>query len=123
MVVAVGSCKKEAYEKMSAEKKTEHKRRTWKEVKAAMPPVQRKKVEVAALEMEREIALSELLEHLRVTQCELAQRMHTTQPQISRMLRRENIELQTLKRVAESVDGKLEISICMKDGERVSLAI
>ena len=46
-----------------------------------------------------------------VTQEELAERMHMTQPALSRFERRPNITMSVLQRYVEALGGKLEVNV------------
>jgi predicted transcriptional regulator len=70
--------------------------------------------EVAAME------LSTLREELGVTQEELAEAIEVVQTQVSRMERREDHRVSTLKRYVEALGGKLEVAAIIK-GRRVVL--
>ena len=77
--------------------------------------VRRARVEAA------EMTLRELREALDVTQDRLAEIMNMAQSEVSRLERREDWRLSTLRRVVEALGGKLEVAATFPD-RRVVLA-
>jgi len=74
-------------------------------------------VESELLEMD----LQALREAVGLTQGELAQRVAITQSQLSKMERREDHRISTLRRYIEALGGKLEICAVV-NGKRIKLA-
>lgn len=74
-------------------------------------------VESEILEMD----LRALREAIGLTQGELAQRVEITQSQLSKMERREDHRISTLRRYVQALGGSLEICAVI-DGKRVKLA-
>jgi predicted transcriptional regulator len=74
-------------------------------------------VESELLEMD----LRALREAVGLTQGELAQRVEITQSQLSKMERREDHRISTLRRFVEALGGSLEICAII-DGKRIKLA-
>ena len=74
-------------------------------------------VESELLEMD----LRALREAVGLTQGELAQRVEITQSQLSKMERREDHRISTLRRYVQALGGSLEICAVI-DGKRVKLA-
>jgi transcriptional regulator with XRE-family HTH domain len=75
-------------------------------------------------EVERELLemdLRELREAMGLTQGELAQRIEITQSQLSKMERRDDHRISTLRRYVQALGGSLEICAVI-DGKRVKLA-
>jgi len=75
-------------------------------------------------EIEREVLemdLRALREAVGFTQGELAQRVEITQSQLSKMERREDHRISTLRRYVEALGGSLEICAVI-DGKRIKLA-
>lgn len=74
-------------------------------------------IESEVLEMD----LRALREAAGLTQGELAQRVEITQSQLSKMERREDHRISTLRRYVQALGGSLEICAVI-DGKRVKLA-
>jgi transcriptional regulator with XRE-family HTH domain len=68
-----------------------------------------------------EMDLRALREAAGLTQEELAQRVDITQSQLSKMERREDHRISTLRRYVEALGGSLEICAVI-DGKRIKLA-
>lgn len=68
-----------------------------------------------------EMDLRTLREAVGLTQGELAQRVEITQSQLSKMERREDHRISTLRRYVEALGGSLEICAVI-DGKRIKLA-
>lgn len=68
-----------------------------------------------------EVDLRALREAAGLTQEELAQRVEITQSQLSKMERREDHRISTLRRYVEALGGSLEICAVI-DGKRIKLA-
>jgi transcriptional regulator with XRE-family HTH domain len=67
------------------------------------------------------VFLREFREMLGVTQIQLAERIGVQQAAISRLERREDITLSSLRRFVSALGGDLEISVRTPDGERLQL--
>jgi transcriptional regulator with XRE-family HTH domain len=65
--------------------------------------------------------LRSLREAVGLTQEELAQRVAITQSQLSKLERREDYRLSTLRRYVTALGGELEI-VAVVDGKRIRLA-
>ena len=61
--------------------------------------------------------LLEFRRQLGLTQSEVANRMHVTQESISRLERRKDMHISTLKRYVEALGGQLEIHVSFPDNE------
>lgn len=68
-----------------------------------------------------EMGLRALREAAGLTQGELAQRVEITQSQLSKMERREDHRISTLRRYVEALGGSLEICAVL-NGKRIKLA-
>lgn len=99
--------------------------KTWKEITASRPDTPERR---AAYEAARREALGEIVEHnlgeLRkmrvVTQVELARRLGMTQPSLSGIERRSDVQLSTLRDYVEGLGGRLELTAVFDD---VSVAV
>jgi DNA-binding XRE family transcriptional regulator len=69
-----------------------------------------------------EITLRHLRKKLGLSQSELAQRMDVQQPAISKLERRQNLELNTLRSVVTALGGTIEIIVRIPDREPILLS-
>jgi transcriptional regulator with XRE-family HTH domain len=84
-----------------------------------LPASRRARIEDAARQKITAIRLQHAREEVGVTQGELAERLHMSQPALSRFERRPNITMNVLQRYVEALGGKLEINVLMpKQGVR-----
>jgi predicted transcriptional regulator len=90
--------------------------RNFKELRAKMSPQSRARSKAIAQQMMSELALDELREALDLTQEALADALNVTQASISKMERRSDMYLSTLRKIIEAMGGKLEIIALMPDG-------
>jgi predicted transcriptional regulator len=75
-----------------------------------LPPAQRKKVESRAKELRaEEMTLRELRRALKMTQVQMASQLGTTQDSISRLEKRNDLLLSTLRKAVEAMGGRLSI--------------
>ncbi|RLT40402.1 MAG: XRE family transcriptional regulator [Chloroflexi bacterium] len=95
---------------------------TWSEIKAKkFPPVQIQQIDDAVEQELLEMDLRSLREAAGLTQEELAQRVAITQSQLSKLERREDFRLSTLRRYVTALGGQLEI-VAVVDGKRIRLS-
>lgn len=86
-------------------------------------PAQRNKVEARAAELiAEEMTLRELRRARRLTQVRMAKALGVTQDSISRLERRSDLLLSTLRRTVEAMGGKLHLIAEFPDGGPVVLA-
>ena len=83
--------------------------RKWKDLKDAMPPASRARMEAKKEELSRSMALQELRRALRYTQAELAERLGVEQPEVSRLENQADMFVSTLRRFVEALGGELQI--------------
>jgi DNA-binding XRE family transcriptional regulator len=89
----------------------------------ALPRERQKSIEARADQIRlEEITLRHLREKLGLSQSELAQRMDVQQPAISKLERRQNLELNTLRSVVTALGGTIEIIVRIPDREPILLS-
>jgi DNA-binding XRE family transcriptional regulator len=89
----------------------------------ALPQERQKSIEARANQIRlEEITLRHLREKLGLSQSELAQRMDVQQPAISKLERRQNLELNTLRSVITALGGTIEIIVRIPDREPILLS-
>jgi predicted XRE-type DNA-binding protein len=69
-----------------------------------------------------EITLRHLREKLGLSQAELAERLEVQQPAVSKLERRQNLELNTLRSVVTALGGTIEIIVRVPDKEPILLS-
>lgn len=93
------------------------------EMKARQSPEIQKRVKVRAAELRAELAtLREIREKIDMTQVELAAVLDIGQEGVSRLERRNDILVSTLRKVVEAMGGDLRLIAELPDGERVELS-
>lgn len=90
--------------------------RNFKELQAKMPPEARARSEAKAEKMIEEMALDELREALRLTQESLAGTLRVNQAAISKVERRSDMLISTLRKIIEAMGGALEIRAVLPNG-------
>ena len=90
--------------------------RNFKELRAKMSPASRARSKAIAQHLMSDLALDELREALDLTQESLAEALNVTQASVSKMERRSDMYLSTLRKIIEAMGGKLEIIAVMPDG-------
>jgi predicted XRE-type DNA-binding protein len=68
-----------------------------------------------------EITLRHLREKLGLSQAELAERLEVQQPAVSKLERRQNLELNTLRAVVNALGGTMEIIVRVPNREPILL--
>ncbi len=89
----------------------------WSELASKMAPEQRARAAERANEILREMPLVELRRQLNLTQEALAEALGTSQASVSKLERRSDLYLSTLRRYVEALGGELEITARFADGE------
>lgn len=90
--------------------------RNFKELEARMPTQARARAEVKAEQMIRDMALDELREAMKLTQESLAQTLNVRQATVSKMERRADMLISTLRRIIVAMGGDLEIRATLPTG-------
>jgi DNA-binding XRE family transcriptional regulator len=94
---------------------------TWQEIKAKkFSPDQLQQIDYAVEQELLEMDLRALREAAGLTQEELAQRVAITQSQLSKLERREDHRISTVRRYVAALGGELEI-VAVVDGKRIQL--
>ena len=90
--------------------------KNFKELQARMSPAARVRSEAKAERMIREMALDELRTALDLTQEQLAEVLHVRQAAISKVERRSDMFISTLRKIIEAMGGELEIRAILPGG-------
>jgi transcriptional regulator with XRE-family HTH domain len=86
-------------------------------LRAKMSPASRARAELRTKAMLAEVRLDELRRARQVTQEALAVELETTQPEVSKMERRVDMYVSTLRRYVEALGGRLEITAHFPDSD------
>lgn len=87
------------------------------ELVARMSPEIRASSAAEAEQLMRDMPLTELRQARSFTQVELAQALGTTQASVSKLERRSDMYLSSLRRIVEAMGGELEITARFPDGD------
>ncbi len=90
--------------------------RNFKELEARMTPERRARIKARVDEAIREMPLDELREALNLTQESLAEALHVKQPFVSKVERRTDMYISTLRKIIEAMGGELEIRAILPNG-------
>ena len=88
----------------------------FKEIKKKMTPERRARIDARVKEAIASMALDELREARRLTQAQLAQTMKVDQGSISKMERRTDMYISTLRNFIQAMGGDLRIQAIFADG-------
>src|SRR5690242_17622842 len=83
--------------------------RKFSELRARMSPERQERNRAATKATLAEMPLAELRQARQMTQVTLAELLETSQPEISKIERRTDVYVSTLRRYVEAMGGKLEI--------------
>jgi len=91
--------------------------RNFKELQTKMSPERRARVEDRVRKAVQEMALDELRSARQLTQSELADVLRVDQGSISKLERRTDMYISTLRRYVEAMGGSLQIRAVFPEGE------
>ncbi|CAN5352173.1 XRE family transcriptional regulator [soil metagenome] len=91
--------------------------RKWSDLKSKLPPEVREAAARQTAAMLAAMELNELRQARGLTQEELAERLGTRQPNVSRLERRLDMHISTLREVVEAMGGELVITARFPDTE------
>ena len=90
--------------------------KNYRELRARMSPESRQRAEQRANELIAEMPLNALRYARELSQQELATTLRITQASISKLERRTDMYVSTLRRFVEAMGGKLDIQVCFPEG-------
>ncbi len=96
--------------------------RKFKELRDRMSPERQKRSEAMAREMMADMLLAEIRRQAGLTQVDLAERMGITQPSLSQLESQDDMQISTLRRIIEALEGELELTAKLPGGKRVSIS-
>lgn len=89
----------------------------FKNLVAKMPPESQERSTAMAKEMIAQMPLDELREAMRLTQEALAESLNINQAAVSKMERRSDMYVSTLRKIVEAMGGRLQIIAVMPNGK------
>jgi transcriptional regulator with XRE-family HTH domain len=92
----------------------------WKAIKSAMAPARRARIDAAVRRELLAMDLRELRKEAGKTQAEVAEIAEMTQAELSKLERRDDHLLSTLRRYVKALGGELEV-VAVFDKKRISL--
>jgi len=90
--------------------------KNFRELEAKMSPAARARAKAKAERMLNDMALDELREALKLTQESLAESLHVNQAAISKVERRSDMLISTLRKIIQAMGGELEIRAILPAG-------
>lgn len=99
------------------------KRHKWAAIKARMKPEARARVKAEARRLSEELHLFQLRKARGLTQEAMAELLGVTQAEVSKMERRTELYVGTLRKFIEAMDGELVLAARFPDGVEVPLTL
>ena len=99
------------------------KRHTWAEIKAGVKPETRQRIEAEALPLSEELHLVQLRKAKGLTQEAMADLLGVSQAEVSKMERRTELYVGTLRKFIEAMNGELVLAARFPDGVEVPIRL
>lgn len=99
------------------------KRHKWTEIKARMKPETRARLEAEARQLSEELHLSQLRKARGLTQEAMADLLGVSQAEVSKMERRSELYIGTLRKFIEALNGELVLAARFADGVEVPIRL
>jgi DNA-binding transcriptional regulator YiaG len=99
------------------------KRHTWAVIKTRVKPETRARIESEARRLSEELHLSQLRKAKGLTQEAMAELLGVSQAEVSKMERRSELYIGTLKKFIEAMDGELVLAARFPDGVEVPIKL
>ncbi len=99
------------------------KRHKWSEIKSRVKPETRARIEAEARRLSDDLHLSQLRKARGLTQEAMADLLGVTQAEVSKMERRTELYVGTLRKFIEALNGELVIVALFADGVEVSITL
>lgn len=87
----------------------------WRDIREGLRPERRARMDALKQEMLQQMELHQLREMAAISQVEMAKRLKTAQGAISRLERRPDVKLSTLRDYVRAIGGELEVRAIFKD--------
>ena len=99
------------------------KRQTWAEIKARMKPETQTRIEAEASRLSDELHLAQLRKARGLTQEAVGELLGVSQAEVSKMERRSELYIGTLKKFIEAMNGELVLAARFADGVEVPIKL
>ena len=99
------------------------KRHKWADIKARMDPKARALAKAGARELSEELHLNQLRKAKGLTQETMAELLGVSQAEVSKMERRTELYVGTLRKFVEAMNGELILAARFKDGVEVPIRL
>ena len=99
------------------------KRHKWADIKSRVKPEARVRIEAEARRLSEELHLSQLRKARGLTQEAMAELLGVTQAEVSKMERRSELYIGTLKKFIEAMNGELVLAARFADGVEVPIKL
>jgi transcriptional regulator len=99
------------------------KRLTWTEIKAQTKPRTRARIEAGAKRLSKDVHLAQLRKARGQTQQSMAELLGVTQAEVSKMERRTELYVGTLRKFIEAMNGELVLAARFGDGVEVPITL
>jgi DNA-binding transcriptional regulator YiaG len=99
------------------------KRHKWSDIKARMKPETRDRMEAEARQLSEDLHLSQLRKARGLTQETMAELLGVSQAEVSKMERRTELYVGTLRKFIEAMNGELVIAARFADGVEVPIRL
>ena len=99
------------------------KRQTWADIKTRMAPGVRTRMEAEATRLSDELHLAQLRKARGLTQQAVAELLGVSQAEVSKMERRSELYIGTLKKFIEAMNGELVLAARFADGVEVPIKL
>lgn len=99
------------------------KRQKWTDIKTRVTPETRSRIESEARRLSDELHLSQLRKARGLTQEALAELLGVSQAEVSKMERRSELYIGTLRKFVEAMNGELVLAARFPDGVEVPIRI
>ena len=98
-------------------------RHKWTDIKALVRPATRYRIEAEARELSDELHLSQLRKARGLTQAAMADLLGVSQAEVSKMERRSELYIGTLRKFIEAMNGELVLAARFPDGVEVPIKL
>lgn len=99
------------------------KRHKWTDIKARTKPETRRRIEAEAQRLSEDLHLSQLRKARGLTQETMAELLGVSQAEVSKMERRTELYVGTLRKFIEAMNGELVIAARFADGVEVPIRL
>ena len=103
--------------------RTDMKRHKWSDIKARVKPDTRARIEAGARRLSDDLHLSQLRKARGLTQETMAELLGVSQAEVSKMERRTELYVGTLRKFIEAMNGELVIAARFADGVEVPIRL